>query len=267
MSVEKEKDLDDVLSSISLKETPFQRKKEIGELLARERERQRRESRRRRHKLCFCWSMAASVLVCVVAAWGVFYSDVMIEAGCRQVAVCLPDESEVELEPDAYLCYNRLKWYFSRELFLSGEASFEVTKGETFRVNTLAGSVSVLGTKFTIVQKGDSMRVDCTEGSVRVENISDSKVLHAGEGVDCTPGGITAVEQPEYLIYNNAPLSEVLHKIEDIYQVTIQLKRNVQDMKYTGGVSTVNREEALEVVLGSCNLSYAVEGNHVIIKK
>ena len=77
----------------------------------------------------------------------------------------LPDGSKVKLMGNSFLSYNRVTWFWERKLQLLGKALFKVTPGKTFTVQTEAGDVSVLGTKFLVVQQGKKMLVNCEEGS------------------------------------------------------------------------------------------------------
>jgi transmembrane sensor len=208
MSLEEEENVDKILSSIFFKEESFRKKEEIGNLLARERERERMKlNHRRRIIQSVCWGIAASITVLVVV-WSLFNSEVVIETDRQKTLVSLPDNSSVELMPNSALHYNSLKWYFSRDLYLTGSASFAVAQGKTFTVYTWVGVISVLGTKFEVLQKENKMRVICMEGSVKIQTSSDNKILQAGESADCTPTDITLVKQPQSMLDTSEDLKE-----------------------------------------------------------
>ena len=86
----------------------------------------------------------------------------------QQTQVLLPDASEVVLNADTRLTYNEKRWDARRHVRLDGEAWFKVAKGQTFTVETATGEVTVLGTQFNVLQRGDIFIVRCYEGRVRV---------------------------------------------------------------------------------------------------
>ena len=85
----------------------------------------------------------------------------------EQLTVTLPDNSIVHLSPNSILEYDKKDWKKSRNLDLTGEAYFEVEKGQTFTVNTKEGNVTVLGTKFTVNASNNFFEVLCYEGKVK----------------------------------------------------------------------------------------------------
>ena len=73
----------------------------------------------------------------------------------------LPDRSTVRLNADSRIRVNEKKWEEKRQLALTGEAYFEVEKGQTFRVETDLGDVEVLGTKFNVYSRSGIFEVFC----------------------------------------------------------------------------------------------------------
>jgi len=62
-----------------------------------------------------------------------------------------------------------------RIIHLEGEATFKVLKGNSFTVLTPFGKVEVLGTVFTVKAANGLLNVQCSEGKVRVSDLSDCK--------------------------------------------------------------------------------------------
>lgn len=260
--------IEKLLSEIKFKETPFHRKEEIGAFLIEERKRQRALLRRRRS---FMWRWSAAATVALVVGMVAFYQNAEVRYLTQgdSLLINLPDHSTVDIKEHSEIRYNRLAWYLKRELVLSGKADFSVTKGKRFTVNTSAGTVSVLGTKFLVAQSEEQLHVDCYEGRVKVEVGTASQIVNAGESVDCNKDGIQLYKQPqplpEYLTYDNVPLINILEELEQIYQVTFLPKDICMGLYFTGAVATDNLDDALDVVLSSCALTYSKKGTQIII--
>ncbi|MDO5577407.1 MAG: FecR domain-containing protein, partial [Fibrobacter sp.] len=219
------------------------------------------------------WSMAASITI--LLAWGGYRgADVVIytEAGEQSQVLHLPDGSRFIVMANSKLCYNRIAWFLVRDLRLTGRAEFEVKKGKRFTVATSLGKISVLGTKFEVEEAAERLLVVCREGRVKVETVFGNSVINAGESVNCDKNGIRVVKQPEpkevvplYVDFRDALLGDVMGKIESLYSVSVVLP----DFKvlFTGSIPTTNLDEALEVVCGSCDLDYEIDGETVKIKR
>lgn len=144
----------------------------------------------------------------------------------------------------------------SREVYVQGEAYFEVTKDKSrpFYVKTDKFRLEVLGTKFCVLADGkeDLFTALLLEGKVTLS--SDQTRFAKGQEVDLTPGHlallsedgrsfkIAPVEYPEnyiawkngYLIFNDEPLSELLQRVSRYYNIVIELKNSSSSLKISG---------------------------------
>lgn len=128
----------------------------------------------------------------------------------------------------------------SRDLYLDGEAYFDVTHDETriFRVHTAQGVAKDLGTRFTVrAYPGDSaLVVAVTEGVVALKppTATDSVVLGRGDlGHAYADGRLSAardVDLDRYLawmegriVFEAVPLPDALRQLERWFDVEIQL--------------------------------------------
>ncbi len=90
----------------------------------------------------------------------------------EQLALVLPDGSEVLLNSKSTLSYKKSDWFDGkRTLELTGEGYFKVKKGSTFSVNSTNGNVSVLGTQFNVKTNPSYFEVLCYEGRVQVKTM------------------------------------------------------------------------------------------------
>ncbi|WP_339739781.1 FecR family protein [uncultured Sunxiuqinia sp.] len=70
----------------------------------------------------------------------------------------LPDLSRVVLSQNSAASYP--KYWWKREVKLTGEAYFEVEKGNKFTVETKNGQVEVLGTRFLVSEQDNQLTVN-----------------------------------------------------------------------------------------------------------
>ncbi len=191
----------------------------------------------------------------------------------QQIVVGLPDASEVLLNAGSDLSYNEGKWDERRELKLRGEAYFKVAKGQAFTVETDAGSVTVLGTQFNVLQRGDILVVTCYEGLVRVDASGTSHQLPAGTGFRVVDGVAELFDTPDTKpswtdresSFRSMPLSFVLQELQRQHTVEVETRNVDLTTLYTGTFSNTNLELALQSISTPLQLEYRVEGNKVLI--
>lgn len=257
----KEQDIAALMSRVSLKDETFTDKAVVMERFV-----QHMNSRKHRLRIHYYWRIAISVaaVVSIVVGLG---SRVDITSGDKTLQYTLPDGSNVVLAENASIRYNRIGWIFARRVLLDGDASFDVQKHKgIFSVVADKGTVTVLGTQFSISQQNDNLHVICTEGSVEVKTGIGLQVLHKGQQLnyDGTRMQVSPI-YPEFLEFDNAPLSDVIARIEEIYSLTVINEDVCNGRFFSGWVSTRNMDEALEVVMGSCDIDYALDGNVLTI--
>lgn len=228
------------------------------------------------HRQVFRLAMAASVLL-VVGLVGLirFYAvDVATNPG-QQLLVDLPDGSTVHLSAVSTVSYHPYWWRFARELSLEGEAFFEVESGSRFTVNSAMGATSVLGTRFNIYARGESYRVACQTGKVKVVGqqtgseviltANEKAELKAGNGFDVQRGINFEAEAAwinDEFDFKNKPLAEVLEEVERQYGVRIQGKDVLNDGTYDASISgrlvrsELNAESMLDMICTIYNLKF-----------
>ena len=95
----------------------------------------------------------------------------------QQVDIELPDGSKVQLNAVSTLTHKTFMWNQNRELDLQGEAYFKVKKGDTFSVKTAQGSVTVLGTEFSVNVRENYFNIICYEGKVEVKTKNNTPII------------------------------------------------------------------------------------------
>ncbi len=170
-----------------------------------------------------------------------------------------------------------------REIFLDGEAFFEVSHNENkpFIVHTGALDIKVLGTSFNINTFDDKITVTLKSGKVYIQNInpeihySSLGILNPNQQlvyekadnsirvneVDVTPYIAWTKKQ---LIFREEPLYTVVKKLEKWYDVEITLENNqIKDCIFTGTFDNEPLRLVLESLHNVANINYTLEGNKV----
>lgn len=152
----------------------------------------------------------------------------------------LSDGTRAWLNADSRLRYPVSFAGESREVYLDGEAYFEVSpSGRPFRVHARGVLVEVLGTSFNVMGYADEPSVQATlvSGKVRVsvEGFASAPVeLSPGQQavVDPSGGGITTREvntrdytsqQESLFVFDDEPLEVIARKLSRWYDVEIEL--------------------------------------------
>ena len=238
----------------------------------------RLQKEKRTIKLIPNWAVA--IAASVVIAFGLFYfltAESHYNTGFgKQLAVTLPDHSQVQLNSNSDLDFKSLNWKNNREIKLEGEAFFDVEKGQTFKVFTEEGVVEVLGTEFNVISRANYFEVRCQEGKVKVssKDANDEVVLLPGNGVRIVNNKLEKwdynISEPNWLIgestFQNTPLSQVIISLENQFGITFDVSNINLSERFTGGFTHKNLNLALKTVMTPMDISYSVDDNKIILK-
>jgi transmembrane sensor len=266
-------------------------------------------------KKAYIWATAASIAVFLVSGLYIFMNrsaspvflqrEVLSEKNLivrknndksRNLKVALPDNSAILLEPGSEIRYPEKFEALERNVYLSGNAFFEVTPDpqKPFKVYTGDLITKVLGTSFWI--KNDrkmNIEVSVITGKVTVfkkEGNAGSNDPKIKDGVI-----ITANQKATYHIENmlfttdlitqpkpiaekvaegfdtdmkfyDASLTEVFKKIENAYGLEIILENeNVGNCPFTGDLRKLDLFPRLDIICASLHLAYEVRGTKILI--
>lgn len=220
--------------------------------------------------------------------------------------IILPDSTEVHLNSGSSLVYNKDFGGNNREVWLTGEAFFEVTKdaAHPFLVNTSRMMVKVLGTVFNVKAYNTKEDIETTvvEGKVEVSLKEDAEkkvILLPNEKISLRNGSIAkedghahtlstplnyevqtvkpdkkettmpeeAVWVKEKVVFTQEPLEIVALKMERWYNVHIHFKDDkMKDILMTGDFDNVSLDEAMHVLQIMVGFEYDISGNEVSIR-
>tara|TARA_B100000809_G_scaffold266794_1_gene331649 strand:+ start:21458 stop:22369 length:912 start_codon:yes stop_codon:yes gene_type:complete len=204
------------------------------------------------------YSIAASIALLIGMFYFVGLDTVYKTSYGEQLAVVLPDGSEVLLNAKSKIYFDEKDWEKGiRNLTLNGEGYFKVKKGSKFTVETELGSVSVLGTQFNVKRTQGYFEVKCFEGSVRLKNASDEVILTSGRGYQKIKGAagkntVFETVSPSWISgessFVETPLAYVIKELEKQYKVSIETDSVNISQLFTGSFSNNNRDVALKSV-------------------
>lgn len=171
----------------------------------------------------------------------------------------LPDGSRVTLNANSRISYAK-NWdeESGREVWLEGEAFFEITKAPQsthpeFLVHVGEVTIKVLGTAFNVYRRGSKTSVVLQEGSVELTSENSAAVpgkllMKPGDKVDIQ-GSQYKIEQvpvapfvawkDHRMLFENTALSGIARMLEDNYGYRVVFKDpRLRNLRFTGSYST-----------------------------
>ena len=218
---------------------------------------------------------AASLVILVVSYFFFYHSNTNISTGNGEMlTINLPNGSVVLLSAGSSIEYNENKWEDERIIQLTGQARFEVTKGNLFKVISDKGKVTVFGTIFDVIDRNDNYQVSCLSGQVEVQKEKQKEILTKGQRVVVKNGQFSVLEtdfeqmtnwtKGEFY-FDGKPLGLVLDELERQFDIKIARPEQINKRTYHGYFVNKNLNDALQLVLSPMNLSYQVIGKEVHI--
>ncbi|WP_343305967.1 FecR domain-containing protein [Chitinophaga niabensis] len=212
------------------------------------------------------------------------HNDTVVNKSDHVQLLTLTDGSKVFMGPFSSIIYTSQYNDTSRELWLNGEAYFEVAKDSrrAFKVHTDGLVTTALGTAFNIAtgnQADGSIQVSLTAGKVSVSTVSESYLLEPGQMVRYRKG--KSLELPAAfnvatvldwkngkVVFEGTSLEDAFAKLQSRYGCTIIFDNAQLGKRKVTGV--FNRNEGaihiLNVLRYVHNFSYRLSGtNHFII--
>ena len=219
--------------------------------------------------------LAASVFLALLAGLGFLFRDTLryqrysTDFGETR-SLQLADGSRVTLNANSELKVPR--WLYGktdREVWLAGEAEFRVTHTADHRrfvVRTRTNlSVNVLGTVFSVYDRGTKAAVSLLKGKVNVHYGATGPrqqviTLKPGNRITLNERGqlaLTAQVDPQVVsawknhqfVFNNSTLAEILQLIQENYGVTVRLNDARFGQKRVSGTFTAESARELLGVL------------------
>lgn len=210
------------------------------------------------------------------------YTEIVVPRG-GEYSLILADGSHMILNSETRVRFPNLFTGAERKIFLSGEAYFNVARDESrpFLVETLGGTVRVLGTQFNVkAYMNQNTFATLVSGKVEVVAGRDSIILNPGELCEIAANGQSlSVREADLMtvlawkngdfVFKNASLEQVMDELARWYDAEIVYDAaEFQGMKfhiYMDRAKTL--EEALEIISKMKEITYKIEGRKIIINK
>jgi ferric-dicitrate binding protein FerR (iron transport regulator) len=212
------------------------------------------------------------------------YNTLSIARG-GEYRLVLSDGTRVWLNSDSRLRYPVAFAGTSREVFLDGEAYFEVTPGGApFRVHARGAVIEVLGTSFNVMGYADEPLVQATlvSGKVKVgvegnpagavELLPGHQALVDPAGGEITTRAVNAShytsQQESIFVFDDESLEVIARKLSRWYDAEIELASPaLRSASFYGVVPKyANISVFLERLGKVCDMTYAIEGKKIILK-
>ncbi|WP_270087416.1 FecR family protein [Sphingobacterium sp. SYP-B4668] len=196
----------------------------------------------------------------------------------RRYRLRLSDGTQVWLNAGSKLTFPIAFSGQSRDVFVTGEAYFEVSKDShrPFSVNVIGSStkVQVLGTKFNISSYPEDKGFVTTlfEGKVKLVNSTQSKVLKPGDRAVAGVAGEIIVNPSEnlkeevawkdnYFAFTDADIRTVMLELGRWYDLQVNYEGPMPTGKFSGKIGKeLNFGQAMEI-LGGTDIKYKID-NH-----
>ena len=212
-------------------------------------------------------------------------NQIIIPYGQRS-EITLVDGTHIWLNSGSQLSYPTEFKKDSREVYLTGEAFFDVTSdaAKPFYVITREFKIKVLGTKFNVCSYSE----DHTVQTVLLKGkVSAGKNALFSRMVDLLPGERMVYDKENnelvkdkvdvslytswiygYLIFENEPTTEVFKKLERHYNQSIQAGPGLEKVTFSGKLDLKdNLKDVLENISFASSLKISEENGIIIIKQ
>ena len=235
------------------------------------------------------WLVAAAILLIVVGGSLIYRVGLLSESvsvyitqNAQRKSIDLPDGSQIELNAASELRFEDLDTL--RMVRLAGQAFFEVEPdGRPFVIQTENAKIRVVGTSFDVRARDQQTRVVVAEGRVSFNNLKDSSET----AILLTAGQLSAVKETwlpskpiavlshlvaawrkHKLVFEAAPLREIIQELERVYDVKIMLADNaLSDLTITGIFEQQPVEDILNDLCLTLNLKHKIIHHDYVISK
>lgn len=206
----------------------------------------------------------------------------------KRGGVTLSDGTKVYLNADSRISIPTVFSADSREVYLEGEAYFDVVKNpnKPFVINTNGAVIQVLGTSFVVKNYSDDKTVQTVVESGVVSfrransEMNDGIILTKGKlaRLDLSNSSITTenVENIDLYLswkrgelkFNDVAMSEVAKQLERRYDMTIVFESDsIKDMHLTAELKSKSMDNVIRTIATSLDLKYKISKDKITFNK
>ena len=214
------------------------------------------------------------------------FNTLIIPAG-GEYKITLSDGTRVWLNASSQLKYPTQFTNNKREVFLEGEAYFEVTHNpnKPFEVHTSGITTKVFGTEFNVMAYNDEPNIQTTlvNGSVEIQNnASPGKNIMLKPGYQANMNKannslesktvntyIYTAWKDGVFFFNNENMESIMRKLSRWYNVKISFdNESTKEILFFGKVKRYeNINSILNMIKKTEEVTYSTENNEIIIRK
>ncbi|MEY2924410.1 MAG: hypothetical protein RLZZ337_958 [Bacteroidota bacterium] len=231
--------------------------------------------------LGFDWlKLAASILLLAAFSVGLWYvtsSPISSYSSKNEVQKnILEDNSIIVLNSNSTLTLGKSFNDKSREVWLEGEAHFEVAKSsKPFIVHTKNGDIEVLGTRFDVLTDPDRqfMMTELYEGSIqynfdgRVEILKPGQlILKLGKNVEVLESNNVERMWDNSIQCKNSSLAYILSEIKLKYNVDYEVKSKYLKEHYTVSLPTDDLQSCLSILSTLSGKKFVLKDNVIVLE-
>lgn len=204
------------------------------------------------------------------------YTTVSTQNG-QNSKIVLPDSSVVWINSGTTLSYNSNFAISKRDIRLSGQAYFEVSRNENMPLTVSCEElkIRVLGTSFDVSAYSDEDQINVILESGKVELLRENEksfgyTMKPGEKVEFNTERkemlVSTIDLAKFtswrngvLIFRNDPMDMVFKKLERWYNIQIEVKDpKVNQLVFNATIVNESIDEIFELIRFSCGVNYKV---------
>lgn len=198
-----------------------------------------------------------------------------------QYSLVLADGTKVWLNADSKLVYPSIFNRISRDVYLTGEAYFDVKTdaAHPFIVHTEEQNIKVLGTEFNIKAYPDDKESITTLVNGKVQVNSFGKQILLKEGQQATSGNDGQFSlQPDadvkqaiawkegYFRFDNTDIHDIMKQLSRWYNVKVDYEKGSVPHEFVAVINRNNNiSQILEMLEGTGEIQFSIDGNVVTV--
>lgn len=207
------------------------------------------------------------------------YNTLLVPKG-GAYQITLPDGTNVWLNSESELRFPVRFAGATRNVFLKGEAFFEVSKNaaKPFLVEIKGSTIEVLGTQFNINSYTNEVKTTLVEGSVKLSSsIGASAVLKPGQRGDINKGliEIKNADMRKALAWKNGEFyfkgdrfTDILNQLALWYDLDIEMEKSMANISITGSIDKdVQLSEVLTMLKYITKGHFELSGRKLTVKR
>ncbi|NML41055.1 FecR family protein [Chitinophaga sp. G-6-1-13] len=212
------------------------------------------------------------------------FNTLQLPPGSKPLAIILADGTKVWMDAGSALTYPTAFYGGKREVFVSGQAYFEVARNsnQPFSVTSTTNNttIDVLGTTFNVraFRDGSDMQVTLLSGAVKVNTSAASQLLHPGEQAAVNTKGVVQLTAGADLqeatawknglfYFNGADITTIMSALQRYYDIDVVYQADVKD----AFVAKIPRDVPVSRLLNLLEMTnlvhFKIEGRKVTVIK